>query len=726
MVKYHTSISLDPHELDLLKVAHRTLFTHILCIRPPCLEPAFELAKKNYLVVPVQIILPEIIDGHPASAQLEAFIDMEACQVLAEFDLKVSNPDALYEPVKWPISLDRFRNAIVVTNHDAKKRLHEVVEISDAINLSSTFINPDVAPTYMSYFKKKHPEIIFKDDKQPALICKFLGTSSSYFQLLTSRFKQAAGKDIKKSDKRGRTHELFPEICSFYPIPTNLWKLTRSLPSVLWRIEGFLTVDHLRLKILHETRIGHCLDGSELTTCIKLTGYRDIGVGQLKSQRYLPGFDLEQADMLAYFECKPWEEPLRGPDNALLLQALTTKSALDCINLERLETLGDCFLKFATTVSLYCNRPNSHEGLLSNARSRLVGNFNLFFKSKKKKIPCFMLSKTFDPRLMWIPPGFEFVKDEAEYPDSLSSLPNEDNFGSDLIPEFERNYLYHKLSDKSVADSVESMIGAYLVSGGILAGLRFMDWIGINILSPAKRSGNGGKQLSSEVFGQLDSEYFLSNDFTSKLKVTPQKSHFAKPTHLKERHSDLPAECEPLLICHSSTILRDFFNPDLKLWHMDYTREENVELDRLLHIALAEKKMEQVVGWKFRNRWLLLQALTHASYTRNRLTDSYQRLEFLGDAVLDYLVTCHIYKRFPDYSPGQISCMRSALVNNISFAELTVQLRLHSFLLHASPSLMTNVNIFLENYFSHAADGDEIFYESSFLSPDVSYLNFFA
>ena len=41
---------------------------------------------------------------------------------------------------------------------------------------------------------------------------------------------------------------------------------------------------------------------------------------------------------------------------------------------------------------------------------------------------------------------------------------------------------------------------------------------------------------------------------------------------------------------------------------------------------------------------LFLQAFSHASYYPNRLTDCYQRLEFLGDAVLDYLITRHLYQ----------------------------------------------------------------------------------
>jgi endoribonuclease Dicer len=55
------------------------------------------------------------------------------------------------------------------------------------------------------------------------------------------------------------------------------------------------------------------------------------------------------------------------------------------------------------------------------------------------------------------------------------------------------------------------------------------------------------------------------------------------------------------------------------------------ELSRLLD---GYHVFEERIGYKFRDRSYLLQSLTHASYSPNRLTDCYQRLEFLGDAVL--------------------------------------------------------------------------------------------
>ena len=58
---------------------------------------------------------------------------------------------------------------------------------------------------------------------------------------------------------------------------------------------------------------------------------------------------------------------------------------------------------------------------------------------------------------------------------------------------------------------------------------------------------------------------------------------------------------------------------------------------------MMAERVEEILGYSFKEKSFLLQALTHASYTCNELTESYERLEFLGDAVLDYLVTAHLF-----------------------------------------------------------------------------------
>lgn len=67
-------------------------------------------------------------------------------------------------------------------------------------------------------------------------------------------------------------------------------------------------------------------------------------------------------------------------------------------------------------------------------------------------------------------------------------------------------------------------------------------------------------------------------------------------------------------------------NPLLK-----YVPNPEQELEQMLD---GYDFLEENIGYKFYDRSYLLQAFTHASYQPNRLTDCYQRLEFLGDAVL--------------------------------------------------------------------------------------------
>lgn len=116
------------------------------------------------------------------------------------------------------------------------------------------------------------------------------------------------------------------------------------------------------------------------------------------------------------------------------------------------------------------------------------------------------------------------------------------------------------------------------------------------------------------------------------------------------------------------------------------------ELERLLD---GYDEFEAHIGYKFRDRSYLLQAMTHASYSPNQLTDCYQRLEFLGDAVLDYLITRHLYEDPRMHSPGALTDLRSALVNNTIFAALAVRHGFHKYFRHLSPGLNDVVERFI-------------------------------
>ncbi len=77
------------------------------------------------------------------------------------------------------------------------------------------------------------------------------------------------------------------------------------------------------------------------------------------------------------------------------------------------------------------------------------------------------------------------------------------------------------------------------------------------------------------------------------------------------------------------------------------------------------KKLEEVIGYKFKNKRYLEIALTHSSYaneSRDRKLKSNERLEFLGDSVLGLVCAAHLFEEHPDVMEGELTKMRSSLV----------------------------------------------------------------
>lgn len=90
------------------------------------------------------------------------------------------------------------------------------------------------------------------------------------------------------------------------------------------------------------------------------------------------------------------------------------------------------------------------------------------------------------------------------------------------------------------------------------------------------------------------------------------------------------------------------------------------------------------LGMDFKKESLLRQALTHLSYVYEHNLpplDSNEKLEFLGDTILGYVITRIIYNRFPDLSEGQLSKLRARLVNTGSLADVAREINLGSRLL---------------------------------------------
>ncbi|PAA94453.1 hypothetical protein BOX15_Mlig011615g1, partial [Macrostomum lignano] len=539
-----------------------------------------------------------------------------------------------------------------------------------------------------------------------------------------------------------------PELCYRHIVPASVWRQACCLPSALYRLNHLLLAESLRHQISQSTGVGidalnTISSGEKLAYCALINsssvaaqqqgqataddknaksaapgGDANFGVFQCNSAdndedpllgEAGDGEDAESTDsfeeMVTFFPSVRLAVSLL-PSSADLLQCLTASNAGDLMNLERLETVGDSLLKFAVTVSLYCTNPGLHEGGLTQLRSRQVSNSHLYLCAAAKGLGELIVANKFEPRENWLPPGLVLKQQQQQASKIADSKPAESlaveagastspsnspggqapqkrnkkrsgarnrgkgksagsRGGGQLggsrqqqqqqqqqmlqgagpasssaaslsgIPGASANCTFlqmeQSLTDKCLADSVEAIVGCYLVRCNEQAALRVCRWFGIAV---GELGGNTGDDV-------------------------------AWPTP--------PDPVLPSAVATSASI--------------------EAELARRL---TGYDEFESLIGYRFRNRAYLLQAFTHPSDYRNDLTDCYQRLEFLGDAVLDYVVTRYLFHDSRRHSPAVLTDLRSALVNNDIFGALAVKWGFHKYFRCVSPALHSLIDQFVQ------------------------------
>ncbi len=100
----------------------------------------------------------------------------------------------------------------------------------------------------------------------------------------------------------------------------------------------------------------------------------------------------------------------------------------------------------------------------------------------------------------------------------------------------------------------------------------------------------------------------------------------------------------------------------------------------MIKFADFEKKIKVV----FKDKDILRQAFTHRSYINENPGEKIshnERLEFLGDAVLELIVTDFLYKKYTQYTEGELTALRSALVNAVIISEVALDIGMNDYLL---------------------------------------------
>jgi len=367
-----------------------------------------------------------------------------------------------------------------------------------------------------------------------------------------------------------------------------------------------------------------------------------------------------------------------SPSPGQLVQALTLSAAGDRWDMERLEILGDAFFKFSTTVFLYYTMPDTcDEGDLTLTRSKFVGNQNFLQIAIDLGLAgCGINSSLMNPTETWSPPGYQSCavigggsleekiveldktmkgwavgelrrwitrEDLVKLKDGVMSDEGMKVIARQRKKEHELGGIklrdFRLVSDKSQADCIEAMTGCYLLNCGMMNTLDFLARIGINLSKNSSVRGIEERKRSEEKVVMHE----------------PQKDAFCN----------------------------------------DGARNETKKFTDLLS-KLGVHQIEEIIGYQFKEKSFLLQAFTHPSYEDNRLTWSYEKLEFLGDAVLDYLVTCYVYTN-TEANPGSLTDIRSALVCNNMFASNLTDFRLDHFILHCTHGIYIKIKEYLED-----------------------------
>ncbi|KAH7179182.1 uncharacterized protein B0J16DRAFT_364077 [Fusarium flagelliforme] len=261
-------------------------------------------------------------------------------------------------------------------------------------------------------------------------------------------------------------------------------------------------------------------------------------------------------------------------------------------NYERLEFLGDSFLKMATTIAIFTRKPKGDECLYHVERMLLICNQNLFNTAVDCKLPEYIRSLAFNRRTWY--PDLTLIKGKALKANKRQSL-----------------------ADKTIADVCEALIGA---------------------------------------------AYLSSKDDKMNMAVKAV-TQMARSKH------------------HSMVTFDDYYAafkvPD---WQK---ANSNANQRRLV------QKVEESIGYHFKSAPLLESAFTHPSYTYSGSVPHYQRLEFLGDALLDMAIVEYLYMNFPLADPQWLTEHKMAMVSNHFLGCLCVKLNLHHHLL-ANYSIFSN------------------------------------
>lgn len=351
----------------------------------------------------------------------------------------------------------------------------------------------------------------------------------------------------------------------------------------------------------------------------------------------------------------------------LLRTAITAPVSQETVNYQRLETLGDTVLKYVTSINLFSQYPLWHEGYLSRRKDHAVNNNRLAKEAIRLGVEKWIIRDRFVPR-KWRP----------RYADE-STLYKGRKQKEQPVPKEEPK----TLNEEDATMDVDAEVNADAES---------------------KSNGKPARKKKKDQTQELSTK-MLADVVESLIGAAYEHGGF-----------DLGVETIKL------------FNLGIETWNTIPNCVETA-LSGVEHVNDLPPQLalvEDMLGYKFSLPVLLVEALTHASYTGDIVdTASYERLEYLGDAVLDMIVTDFLYHaEGKNYGPGYIHIHKESLVNSHFLAYIcmnasvvvdatmpswnphdgvvltcdTQRIHLHQCLLHSSPLVLDDLSVTFARY----------------------------
>ncbi|KAG6554942.1 hypothetical protein Mapa_003526 [Marchantia paleacea] len=140
-----------------------------------------------------------------------------------------------------------------------------------------------------------------------------------------------------------------------------------------------------------------------------------------------------------------------------------------------------------------------------------------------------------------------------------------------------------------------------------------------------------------------------------------------------------------------------------------FAEASSLDLYKLIDVDRLERKL----GYVFKNKYLLAGALNYDSQ-KSTCSLLFQRLEFLGDGIFDFVITRHLVGTYQELDEGKLSELKQAIRNNENLAAVAVRHGLHPYLWQVSPSLKKSIAEFVSSYIS---EGGKAFGLSNVCAP---------